>query len=181
MIRSLRNFFSRRSTGNLPNNSTITALANPNVLSAVRAETETREDRSNRPRTRRETPSRRGLVKQPVRITVTNGNVVVDPVERDLYDGEQVEWICTESAWETRFDVADSNTPFDSDVFGPGLLSAVALPESASDLPQIDEVSDLSGSIRDEVLTGDYSYSVQVDGFGPLQARVKVIRGNRPR
>ena len=103
----------------------------------------------------------------------------VDPLERDLFDGEQVLWICSEPAWETRFDQAGSATPFEEDVFGPGLIPALTDASLVDDLPQV-ELTEPSGSVREDVLDGDYSYSVQVGGFGPLNARVKIIRGGRP-
>lgn len=181
MIRSLKNFFSRRSTVNLPSNSTIATLVDPDILSTVRVGSENREQRGERPPSRRETPSRRGLLNQPVTINVSNGVVIVDPIERDLYDGEQVVWICNEPAWETRFDVVETGTPFENDRFGPGLLSEVAVPEADSDFPQIEVPTEPSGSIRDDILGGDFAYSVEVSGFAPLSARVKVFRGNRPR
>lgn len=177
MIRSLKNFFSRRSTANLSNdNRPLTAPPLTSLRSAVRVETETREARGERPRSHRETPSRRGLLNQPVHITKSEGAVLVDPLDRDLFDGEQIVWICSEPAWETRFDQAENGTPFEADVFGPGLTSALA----GDDLPQIEEITEPSGSVREDVLEGDYSYSVQVAGFGPLMARVKIIRGGRP-
>ena len=180
MIRYLKSCFSRRSTANLSNdNSPRTAPANANLRSAARVEVETREGRSERPTSRRETPSRRGLLNQPVRITVSEGTVTVDPLERDLFDGEQVVWICSEPAWETRFDQTENGTPFVEDVFGPGLIPALAGDALVEDLPQV-ELTEPSGSVREDVLDGDFSYSVEVGGFGPLNARVKIRRGPRP-
>ena len=180
MIRYLKNCFSRKSTANLSNeNSPLTVPVNTNFRSAVRGEAETREGRGERPPSHRETPSRRGLLNQPVRIIVSEGNVTVDPLERDLFDGEQVLWICSEPAWETRFDQAGSGTPFVEDAFGPGLIPALTDDSLVDDLPQV-ELTEPSGSVREDVLDGDYSYSVQVGGFGPLNARVKIRRGPRP-
>ncbi len=180
MIRSLKNFFSRRSTGNLSNdNRPLTAPANANFRSAARVETETREGRRERSPVRRDPPSRRGLLNQPVHIIVNEGNVTVDPLERDLFDGEQIVWICSEPAWETRFDQAEAGTPFEEDVFGPGLIPVLDGANLIEDLPQI-EITENSGSVREDVLEGDYSYAVEVGGFGPLMARVKIRRGPRP-
>lgn len=120
------------------------------------------------------------IVKQPIQITLSNGEITVDPVDRDLYDGEQIEWICRELAWEARFDQAGSKTPFEVDIFGPGLVGPPVIPDIDPDLPVEEIPGELSGPIRDEAPEGNYYYSVQAGGFGPLLARVKIIRGPRP-
>ncbi len=121
------------------------------------------------------------LVNQPVTITNDNGEVTITPLERDLYDGEQVKWICQELAWEVRFDQVGSNTPFEVDVFGPGLIPPPVDPDTNPDLPPEEIPGELSGPIREDAFEGLYYYSTQVGEFGPLLARVKVIRGPRPR
>jgi hypothetical protein len=120
------------------------------------------------------------LVNQPVTITNNNGELSVTPVERDLYDGEQVKWICQELAWEVRFDQAGSNTPFNVDVFGPGLIPPPVDPDENPDLPPEEIPGELSGPVREDALEGFYYYSAQVNGFGPLLARVKIFRKPRP-
>lgn len=132
--------------------------------------------------TGRRDPTRRTTVPElVVTISKDNGEVSVSPIERDIYDNEQVKWICQSSAWEVRFDQVGSATPFNVDVFGPGLLPPPVDPDINPDLPPDDMPGELSGQIREDVAEGVYHYSVQVDDFGPLLARVKVIRGPRPR
>jgi hypothetical protein len=121
------------------------------------------------------------LVNQPITITNDNGTITVEPVERDLYEGEQVKWICGELAWEVRFDQAGSVTPFSTDVFGPGLIPPPVDPDTNPDLPPDEVPGELSGAVREDAAEGNYDYSLQVAGFGPLTARVKFIRGPRPR
>ncbi|MBL8203594.1 MAG: hypothetical protein JNM09_05135 [Blastocatellia bacterium] len=121
------------------------------------------------------------LVEQLVTITNDNGNITVEPMERDLYDGEQIKWICQELAWEVRFDQVGSTTPFEGDVFGPGLIPLPVKPESSLDFPVEEILEEISGPVRDDASEGLYAYSIQVGEFGPLQARVKFIRGPRPR
>lgn len=180
MIRSLKNFFSRRSTANLSNDKRpVSAPTIASFRSTARGEVEPREGRREPPPAHRDPPSRRGLLNQPVHITVNSDSVTVDPLERDLFDGEQVVWICSEPAWETRFDQAASGTPFEEEVFGPGLTPVLDGAALIDDLPQV-ELTEISGSVREDVLEGDYSYAVQVSGFSPLMARVKIIRGGRP-
>ncbi|MBS1809683.1 MAG: hypothetical protein JST84_16095 [Acidobacteria bacterium] len=119
------------------------------------------------------------LTKQPVKITLVNGEVSIDPVERDLFEQEEIAWVCPELSWEVRFDQAGSPTPFVEDVFGPGVIPLPVDPDEDPDLPTPEIPAELSGPIRDEVVDGEYFYSVQVGGFGPLLARVKIFR--RPR
>ncbi|HEX4947534.1 MAG TPA: hypothetical protein VFZ34_12770 [Blastocatellia bacterium] len=121
------------------------------------------------------------LVNQTVIITNDNGDILIDPVERDLFEDEQVKWICRELAWEVRFDQAGSNTPFNVDIYGPGLIPPPVDPDTNPDLPPEEIPGELSGPIQDDALEGFYYYSVQVGEFGPLLARVKVIRGPRPK
>ena len=120
------------------------------------------------------------LVNQPITITNDNGDVTIAPLERDLFDGEQVKWICRELAWEIRFDQVGSNTPFSVDVFGPGLIPPPVDPDTNPDLPPGEIPGELSGPVRGDALEGEYAYSVQVAGFGPLSARIKIQRGSRP-
>ena len=120
------------------------------------------------------------LVNQPITITNDNGDITIKPLERDLFEGEQVQWICRELAWEVRFDQAGSNTPFNVDVFGPGLIPPPVDPDENPDLPPEEIPGELSGPARDDAVEGFYYYAAQVGGFGPLMARVKIIRGGRP-
>lgn len=120
------------------------------------------------------------LVNQPITITNHNGDITIEPIERDLYNGEQINWICRELAWEVRFDQAGSNTPFNVDIFGPGLIPPPVEPDTNPDLPSDEIPGEVSGAIREDALEGNYYYSAQVGGFGPLMARVKIIRGGRP-
>ena len=189
MIRFLKTCFSRRSTENLLNDSP--KPTNRTTASIVATESLGSADRGRRdarpPTHRRTTP--RGstdggtimpeITKQPIRISLSNGEITVDPIERDLFDGEQIEWICRELAWETRFDQAGSNTPFDVDIFGPGLIPPPVDPDTDPDLPPVEFPTELSGPIRDDAIEGNYYYSTQVGGFGPFLARVKIFR--RPR
>lgn len=119
-------------------------------------------------------------VNQPVAITLNNGLITVEPVERDLYDGEQIAWNCQQLAWEVRFDQAGSATPFMVDIFGPGLIPPPVDPDINPDLPSDEIPTEISGTVRDDALEGFYYYSAQIGGFGPVLARVRVIRGNRP-
>jgi hypothetical protein len=121
------------------------------------------------------------LVNQPVTITNDNGNITVTPIERDLYDGEQVKWICQELAWEVRFDQVNSQTPFEVDVFGPGLIPPTLDPDTNLELLPDELPGEVSGPVRDDALQGEYFYSVQVGAFGPLTARIRIIGGPRPR
>ena len=133
----------------------------------------------------RRDPTRRrpvsDLVNQPVTIANDNGKITVTPLERDLYDGEQVKWICQELAWEIRFDQVGSQTPFDGDVFGPGLIPLALDPDTNPNLPPDEIPGELSGPVREDTLPGEYFYTVQVGAFGPLSARIRIIGGPRPR
>ncbi len=120
------------------------------------------------------------LVDQPITITNSNGEITIEPLERDLYEGEQVKWICRELTWEVRFDQVGSNTPFSADVFGPGLIPPPVDPDENPDLPPDEIPGELSGAVREDALEGNYYYSAQVGGFGPLMARVRIIRRPRP-
>lgn len=133
--------------------------------------------------TGRRDPTRRTtvptLVNQPITIKNENGNITIEPLERDLFEGEQVKWICSELAWEIRFDQPDSNTPFSSDVFGPGLIPPPVDPDTNPDLPPDEVPGELTGPFRDDTAEGSYGYTAQVGNFGPLTARIKIFR--RPR
>ncbi|MFN7928673.1 MAG: hypothetical protein U0Y68_12120 [Blastocatellia bacterium] len=147
--------------------------------------TTNREERSDRTRPHRDVPSRPTTtmpetVKQPVTITLSNGEITVEPVDRDLFLGEQVAWTCKQLAWEVRFDQAGSNTPFTVDVFGPGLIPPPIIdPDTDPDTPPDEVPAELSGQFREDAEEGNYYYSVQVGAFGPLMARIKIFRRQR--
>lgn len=187
MIRFLKNCFSRRSTANFSNNERrVAASPSSNTLTTMSTETPNREERSDRTRPPRDVPSRPvrppmpEIVKQPVTITLSNGELTIEPVERDLFNGEQVEWICRQLTWEVRFDQAGSATPFTVDIFGPGLIPPPGQPDINPDLPPDEIPTEVSGLVREDALEGFYYYSAQVGGIGPLLGRIKIIRGGRP-
>lgn len=158
---------------------------NPTLVSfSIPEESRGRDNGSNRETGRRDPTGRTTvpeLVKQPVTISIEDGEIKVTPFERDLFDGEQVVWICQELAWEVRFDQVGSNTPFNSDIFGPGLIPPPTQPDINPDAPPDEILGDLSGGVRTDAPEGNYFYTAEIGGFGPLTARMKFIRGPRPR
>jgi hypothetical protein len=187
MIRFLKNCFSKSSTARLSNDERRVAASQTPITfaSANNETTSNREERDDRTRPHRDVPSRPvtppmpEIIKQPITITLSNGEITVEPLERDLFNGEQVEWICQQLAWEVRFDQAGSTTPFAVDIFGPGLIPPPVDPDTNPDLPPDEIPTELSGPIREDAEEGNYFYSAQVGGFGPLLARVKIIRRQR--
>ncbi|MFN7944352.1 MAG: hypothetical protein U0Z53_03295 [Blastocatellia bacterium] len=118
-------------------------------------------------------------VRQRVTIKVEDGRISVVPRIRDLYLGEEVEWVCEEEGWEVIFDENQDQTPFVSDAFGPGMESSMARTETglpADELPKY-----LTGKAAIEAEDGgtDFRYTARVRGFSPRSARVRIFRGIR--
>lgn len=119
-------------------------------------------------------------VRQRVTISVDNNRVVISPRIRDLFDGEEVEWVCDEEEWEVIFDENQDpgQLPFGSDVFGPGMNSSLAQAEPVSadeELPRYLTGKAIEGS--DDGL--DFRYTARVRGFTPRSGRVRIFRGIR--
>ncbi len=118
-------------------------------------------------------------VRQRVTIKVEDGRVSIVPRIRDLYPGEEVEWICGEEEWEVLFDENQEPSPFVSDSFGPGQQSSMARAETSlrdEELPKY-----LTGKAAIEAEDGgtDFRYTARVRGFSPRSARVRIFRGIR--
>lgn len=125
-------------------------------------------------------------VSQLVTISVVNGRVVVIPPVRDLYLGEEVEWLCTEPDWEVTFQDQRPNTevsPFVSDTFGPGIVNQVdssarqkLTTASFEEFPKY-----LTGETLATARDGqDFNYQARIGSFSPRTARVKFFRRVRP-
>ncbi len=123
---------------------------------------------------------------QLVTISVVNGRVVVTPLIRDIYLGEEVEWVCTEPDWEVTFQDQRPGTevsPFVSDTFGPGLVDQVdrAARQSLATASFEEFPKYLTGETRATARDGqDFSYQARIGSFSPRTARVKFFRRVRP-
>jgi hypothetical protein len=133
-------------------------------------------------------------IPQIVNIRVEDGEVIITPRVRDIYLGEEVEWVCAEEDWEVVFndggDDSDTPTPFVSRTFGPGLAlpnrasAPGAQPRTAQTRTRLspDELPGyLTGTMRRGAGDGrDFSYEARVRGLNSRTASVRIFRRVRP-
>ncbi len=123
------------------------------------------------------------ITKQPIFITTTPDGVEVHPPIRDLFEDEEIQWICDQPNWEAVFKQAGANTPFADDTFGPGLNpvpTVIANKPLVGGDAQVEEIQDEgTGEVNQEAPEGDYHYTVAVLGTEPVSARVRFFRGKR--
>jgi len=122
-------------------------------------------------------------IRQPVTIHIDdNGRLVITPRIRDLYRGEEIEWICSEEGWEVTFeeDRTETRAPFISDTFGPGRHSAAELFREEFRIEEMPRY--LTGRYKSDLEDGlEYSYRASVSGHGSRSGSVRIFRGIRQR
>jgi hypothetical protein len=89
--------------------------------------------------------------------------------------------VCAQDEWEVLFneDEEQEVTPFDSELFGPGMDVSIGV--ARADLPDDELPTYLTGKYRRAVSDGlEFSYTARVRGFNPRSGRVRIFRGARP-
>lgn len=122
---------------------------------------------------------------QPIKISLVDGVIKVDPKERDLYENEQIQWICKEPLWEAVFNQAGVNSPFSDDTYGPGLTPPDETPQPQRRLiddgiPIEETPGEVTGTTEGDAPDGEYNYTVTIPGTQPVMARVRIKQQPRP-